>query len=251
MNKTKLILVACIVLSCTISYSQKLRALVTYEVTLDSEKYFSKLVNDQSISAISKQANIELVMNEKPMNFILTIRDNEASFESEFDLYEQRERDATTNRTGIMANTERIYYSNSNTKQFFFQSFWNQQVLVNINPKKWTLTKETKKINGYTCYKATSTIKTKQLYGMNFLSPITAWYTPEIETSFGIQEFHGLPGLTLQLIANREEGVVTFKATQINLNPTIDLAINKPESNNFISHQEYIELIDELNKKRF
>lgn len=54
----------------------------------------------------------------------------------------------------------------------------------------WNLTTESKIIDNYTCYKATSKIRNVN---------IEAWYCPEIPVSLGPNEFKGLPGLILEL----------------------------------------------------
>jgi GLPGLI family protein len=75
--------------------------------------------------------------------------------------------------------------------------FFNVQ--VEYEEYKWVITKETKNINGFLCYKATATyIKTDK--GKNFSREQTAiaWFTPKIPASFGPLGIDGLPGLVLE-----------------------------------------------------
>jgi len=62
---------------------------------------------------------------------------------------------------------------------------------------EWKMTKESKKIGKYQCYKATTTYVVNN--GKRFEFPVTAWYAPEINLSFGPKNYSGLPGLILEL----------------------------------------------------
>ena len=84
---------------------------------------------------------------------------------------------------------------------------------------------------------------------MKLVGPVVAWYTPEIPTSFGIQKFNGLPGLTLELITDYDKGKVYYTATKIELNPEEEIKIKKPRGKK-LSEQEYIALIERLNNAR-
>jgi GLPGLI family protein len=70
----------------------------------------------------------------------------------------------------------------------------------------WKITSESKKINNYTCYKAT------QVNSDNFA--LIAWFCPEISYSFGPYVTAGLPGLILELHTNFiTYGLLTFEET--------------------------------------
>ena len=62
----------------------------------------------------------------------------------------------------------------------------------------WELSNETKKINNYTCYKATSKYKIINPKG-EFFHQVIAWFCPEIPLQHGPRGFGGLPGLILEL----------------------------------------------------
>jgi len=59
---------------------------------------------------------------------------------------------------------------------------------------QWKMTKKTKLIKGYTCYKATRTVHNS--YGD---SKTTAWFCPAIPFQYGPIGFCGLPGLILEM----------------------------------------------------
>lgn len=64
---------------------------------------------------------------------------------------------------------------------------------------KWEITSEKKIIQNLTCYKATKIKKVVNQKG-TFNHKITAWFCPEIPFSYGPNEYHGLPGLIIELI---------------------------------------------------
>src|SRR5690606_42056346 len=100
------------------------------------------------------------------------------------------------------------------------------------------------------CYKAIAKIDTEQTVGMNFISPVIAWYTPQIPVQVGIQNFNGLPGLTLELTAEFENGKIHYNAIKIELNPKQQIKIAKPKGKKLISEREYVELIKSMNSGR-
>jgi GLPGLI family protein len=62
----------------------------------------------------------------------------------------------------------------------------------------WTLTNESKKIDGYLCYKAVNVDRVENGSDV-FDHPIVAWYCPEIPYSYGPIGYGNLPGLILEL----------------------------------------------------
>lgn len=78
-------------------------------------------------------------------------------------------------------------------------------VLIDSLQTKWNITSETKKIENFTCYKATQEItiinSAKNADGSAKIlkKSITAWFTPEIPYTFGPSGYGGLPGLIIEL----------------------------------------------------
>jgi GLPGLI family protein len=97
------------------------------------------------------------------------------------------------------------------------------EYIINEEQKAdWQLTNETKTINGYLCYKATSMFHNESWNDTPKLN-ITAWYTPKIPASFGPNGFHGLPGLILEL----HTYTTTLYVSKIDLNLDKKLEINR------------------------
>ncbi|MDG5491170.1 GLPGLI family protein [Psychroserpens sp. SPM9] len=101
----------------------------------------------------------------------------------------------------IMIGSNDVYHSNllkNKTKRYF--TAYGEKLIMETSIKKlnWILTKETKTISGYLCYKAETNYLIKNSLG-SFNKKIIAYYTPEINYRFGPKGFCGLPGLILEL----------------------------------------------------
>lgn len=154
------------------------------------------------------------------------------------------------NQTNLVGRQNQVYYTNLETNEKIFQNLWTKNVIVNMDDIDWVFTNETKEIGNYTAKKAIAKISSEQTYGMNYLSPVEAWYTPYVPLPFGIQNFIGLPGLTLELIVDYQEGKIRYLATNIDLDSAEEIYIEKPTGNQLLSENEYLELIKDLNAKR-
>ena len=149
-------------------------------------------------------------------------------------------------------------------------------ILEDMEQPKWELGTETKKIGQYTAYKATmvkidKSVDFGSIFGRrgrgrgnqqkdstktNSEKPdvrtlaVTAWYTPQIPVSSGPQSYWGLPGLILELNAGR----TTMLCTELALNPSEAVEIQKPNKGKEVNREEYNKIIkvktDEL-KARF
>ena len=115
----------------------------------------------------------------------------------------------------------------------------------------WKLGSETKNIGEYTCYKATTTrtIEVVQtgisVNGDKDLNTdvepemeeitITAWYTPQIPVNNGPGNYHGLPGLILEVNNGRE----TLICSKIVLNPKDKISITEPTKGKKITQEKF------------
>ena len=120
--------------------------------------------------------------------------------------------------TLIMADIVGTTYRKKNTNEVFnererFGSLRNFVATSNLITN-WSITNETKTINGYNCIKATSLLTID--YGdhdPNQLYPITAWFCPDLKYPYGPRGIGGLPGIILELNQN----IITFYASKIDL----------------------------------
>jgi len=126
----------------------------------------------------------------------------------------------------------------------------------------WQLHSETKKIGNFTCFKATylpepdevveldeaEENKEEEKTGLldmavsDYDPTITAWYTPDIQVSNGPGEFHGLPGLIVEV--KQDNTVILLQS--IEMNPEKELKLEKPKGGKKINQADF----DKLQKKK-
>ena len=156
------------------------------------------------------------------------------------------------------------------------QEFFGKQFLVKEDLKtlEWKMGTETKQIGQYTCFKATAV---KAVDEMDFMSMrrrgrdrdndekkegeeakdstksdnimdelevpkevvITAWYTPQIPINQGPGEYWGLPGLILEVNADR----TTILCSKIVMNPEEKTEIKAPSKGKEVTRQEYNDIM--------
>ena len=127
----------------------------------------------------------------------------------------------------------------------------------------WELTNEKKFIGEYECFKATKIREVEvvqsgiSINGDRDLDAevgeepemkkvtVTAWYTPQIPISNGPANYHGLPGLILEV----NDGTTTMICSKIILNPEKQLDIEEPKKGKEISQEEYDAIMDKKVKE--
>ena len=157
-------------------------------------------------------------------------------------------------------------------QEFFGKQFLVKDSLPEL---EWKLGNETKKIGQYTCFKATTTKPVDEMDFMSmrrkgrdkddkkeeekkegeetvdttkteFDNPlddlevpkfviVTAWYTPQIPVSNGPGEYHGLPGLILEVQADR----TVMLCTKIVMNPQEKEEITRPVKGEVVTREAY------------
>lgn len=169
-------------------------------------------------------------------------------------------------------------YKNVKSKELLQdQEFFGKQFLIKDELKglEWKMGTETKQIGNYTCFKATATKEVDQ-FDWRSMRPrrdrnanekkdgekakdstktddddpmsqvevpktieVVAWYTPQIPINQGPDDFWGLPGLILEVSADR----TTILCTKIVMNPEEKEDIEKPEKGDEVTQAEYNEII--------
>jgi GLPGLI family protein len=120
----------------------------------------------------------------------------------------------------------------------------NEYLIIEPLNKNWVLTSESKKIDGYTCYKATNEYVVDN--GKIFRHPVVAWFCPEIPIPYGPKGYGGLPGLILEL----QEWNIVFGAEKINLSNE-DKLIILPTKGQTITNQEFNKKMRGSVRKKF
>ncbi|MEW5676705.1 GLPGLI family protein [Flavobacterium enshiense] len=121
-----------------------------------------------------------------------------------------------------------------------------------IYPSKeydWELINESKKISGYTCYKAkTSYDVVNRTKNTTTKVEVIAWYSPEIPCNYGPRGFDGLPGLVLEVQPNK---TFYFHATNIAFNiKRKDANFDRPLKGEYVTKQKCDSISNEQFRKR-
>lgn len=111
--------------------------------------------------------------------------------------------------------------------------------------KDWVLSNETKMIDDFLCYKATTEI-VRVAPNKTFRFPIIAWYCPKINLPFGPLGFGNLPGLILEL----QTKDAVFGIRKLVLNPVEEIEVPKLKKAKIISENELNNTIDNYNDSK-
>ena len=204
------------------SFSQIKGGEIAYTVSLKYDEGFS---NDKNLKQLYKKAQ----EGAKKLILILKFNEKESLFYAN-DLMEDEEIEWAKSFT----KTDDIYYVQQNSDDKLLQTeIFQGKYVVNYSEKRtWQLENETKLIDGYLCYKATSELVNKNTVGV-FKYPIVAWYCPSIPLNFGPKGYSGLPGLILEL----QERNTLFGVKKINVAEK-NVIIKKPNDGKIVTQEE-------------
>lgn len=234
----------------TVSFSQEFQGRAVYiSKQLNAVVFEVKGMSDEKAKELNEKMS---KMFEK--TFILNFNKTESLYQEEQKLQE------IGSRGGASASDfEGELYKNSQTKQYRkAEELANKNYLISdaLKNYNWDLQQESKKIGGYTCYKATSikkvTKKELEEYEVekekqeksktNFLNLekpkdeiITVWYNPEIPVSHGPSQYWGLPGLIMEVNENN----LIILCSKVILNPKDKKSITAPKNGKVISQNAF------------
>lgn len=272
MKTLKSILVLVSFLIITSVKAQDFQGEVTY-------KYHNKV--DVKLDSISKALGLNLdgvslsdVKKDFEKTYVLTFNEKASICKiSEQDKEEKEEttravEDGLSYTTSYKFMDEGLVYKDINAGRFISQKEIDGKLFLikeELIKSDWKLTGETKKIEGYTCYKATKIIKRKgieistitrddsgQTLGEESTTTtgeeltVIAWYTTEIPLKSGPMLYHGLPGLILEV----NNGGITITATKIILNPEKKINVIEPTKGEEITKEKYENLFKKVNKRK-
>ncbi|WP_299444052.1 GLPGLI family protein [uncultured Aquimarina sp.] len=230
---------------------RKIVAAMSADKDKDSTEIFRKMMQDQA----DKMSAHSMKIARKPLkiptyDYITVLKINH-----EKSLYYPQEKvsndtlsETRTNKNGSEFTRERINYNNSEI--IYIDQSQNKKIsalkvhvfdnrgrlfLIEevLETQEWILTKETKKIDQYVCYKAILN---------NSERKVEAWYAKEIKSTNGPKGYHGLPGLILEL----KEGRKTIRFHEINLLSSESMDIKPPTEGEKVTRQELEDLPSKL-----
>ncbi|AJR02974.1 GLPGLI family protein [Siansivirga zeaxanthinifaciens] len=222
--KKNLLLKILFLVSCELCFSQDIKSIkVTYG------KYMKSLLDTTKTNP--KQL--------KDLFYVLDANLNESRFE----FVKRLDIDNYSNKRLIgRSGGDGVYYKNLNLKEKLHQKYFGDKeflISYDFNRYNWKISKETKIIGNYKCYKASTSYSFySKLADNNFEVNIIAWFTPEISIPFGPAGYDGLPGLVLEV----QIGGFYFVASKIQINTKVE--IKKPKSGIKVTSKEYDKIIE-------
>ena len=268
LNSIKLI-VSCLVFFVTLT-------IIAQQDFQGKAYYFSKTSLDMAnfggreMSADMKKQISERMKSMFEKTYVLTFNKVESSYKEEEALEAPGQRAGFGMMMGSFTGGAQ-YKNVKDQKMLQEQEFFGKQFLINDELKKleWKLGSETKQIGKYLCMKATAIKKADE---MDFASmrrrnndkednetakdstatkdimddievpkeiEITAWYTPQIPINQGPGEYWGLPGLILEINADR----TTILCSKIIMNPSEKEEIKIPSKGKVVTQKEYNDIV--------
>lgn len=186
------------------------------------------------------------------------------TFNKEESVYKEEDKLEDPNPQGmvmVMVNTggSDVLYKNTKENRYTSQNESFSKIFLiqdRLKTVDWVLGRETKNIGDYTCYKAT--FKREVEVRENGISinndkefneevekkeiEVLAWYTPQIPVNNGPENYHGLPGLILEV----SDGTQTIVCSRIVINPENKVKISEPKKGKLVSQEKFDEI---MNKK--
>lgn len=213
---------------------------INYEITMkvdeDKLKKISKKIDEPDNI---KKSVVATFKNQGKLHYKLFFNNNQSIFKQDEKL---KINEKEVNLIKILVG-KGLFYTDKNFGKILNQKeAFGEFFLMNTPKVKWHLSQETKKIGKYVCYKATTEKVVKNQKGKS-INKITAWFTPELPISFGPKDYFGLPGLILEL----KEGLLIYKASEINISFSKSIQIKKPTKGKRITLKEF----EELSKKMY
>lgn len=210
-------------------------------------------------SEAQKKQIMERLKGRLEKKYILTFNKQESMF------LEEKKLDAVSGATDSWGKNFTPGDQYKNTKenlQVQNQEFYGKNFLVKdkLQPIKWVMGSETKKIGKYICYKATASIPSYELAWYAFswnrlgnnsssskdsdkktvkMTQVEAWYSPQIPVSHGPTEYWGLPGLILEVSA----GDTTLLCYKLVINPKEKILIKAPKKGKVVTKNEYQSIV--------
>ncbi len=258
MNRFTKLLVAIMVFVSSSIIAQDFQGIATYK---SHRKMDIKLDSTQVNSDMHKRM-MDMMKKQFEKTYNLTFNKEESIFKEDEKLEAPQRQGMVmvmveTGGSDLMyKNTKEKRYTNQN--ESFSKLFLIQDKLEDLD---WELGGETKNIGDYTCYKAT--LKREVEVRESRISvngdkdierdaepkmeeiTITAWYAPEIPVNAGPRNYHGLPGLILEVT----DGTETLMCSKIVLNPEKTIEIKEPKKGQKITQKKYDVIMEKKMKE--
>lgn len=258
MNKLVKIITLVVLTITTNIMAQDFQGIATYK----SQRKFDIKLDSTQMNSEMHQRMMAMMKKQFEKTHILTFNKEESIYKED----EQLEAPQPQGMVMVMVETggSDVMYKNTKEKRYtnqnesFSKLFLIRDKLEDI---KWELGSETKNIGDYTCYKATfkREVEVRQsgisVNGDKDLDEeikpemkeitVTAWYTPQIPVNTGPAQYHGLPGLILEV----SDGTTTMMCSKVVLNPEKTVEIKEPTKGQKVTQKKYDDMMEKKMKE--
>ena len=272
-----LILLFFCALSISIAAQDKSQGVLIYEQTVDMSQRIEEMKKDTAMMERFRRRGADLtqmIPEQQKLTKQLYFRGNETLFSSFVD--EDEEAGSSRGRRGGMwrmrmmgggnMSTE-VYYNMDEAEKVEQKDFYgnNYVIVTDLSKKPWKLVGEQREIMGFTCMKAEfieepepsmfenqkdeeSEARPAGFGQMPEPKPrfIEAWFTSEIPSPGGPENFNGLPGMILELAI--DHGVVVYKLKSVDFKEIKAKDLKRPARGKEVTNEEFTELVREQMK---
>jgi GLPGLI family protein len=221
-----------------ICFAQNITGTAYYKKELKSQKF--DVNSNKDIHNMISKASESLI-------FELFFDKSVAIFLQQKKIYHDK-KSKLISKLGAFGASGIVYTDIDNSSLIYQKNLGGETFLINYPFPyfKWELINETNKIGKFLCYKALHTEDYIDKNGREGKKIVTAWYTPEIPTSFGPHIYGGLPGLIVEL----DNGMQVFRLTKIKFTNEKNGKLKKPIKGLKVNKNEYDKIVKEMLNER-
>ncbi|MBT8325689.1 MAG: GLPGLI family protein [Winogradskyella sp.] len=234
------------------------------EATYKTKRKVDIKVDSTQVNAEMHQKMMDMLKKQFEKTFILTFNQAESLYKEELTLDKPSVGTGGDFQIMVAGGGEgNILYKNIKENRFTEQrDTFGKLFLVqdSLQQRQWTFEPDTKYIGEYLCYKATFTeeieVMQMRMSGQKDetekepettkeLKTTTVWYTLQIPINNGPEDYHGLPGLIMEV----NDGDLSILCSKIVLNPENRITIEEPKKGKVVNQSEYDEILEKKAKE--
>ncbi|MEQ6123693.1 GLPGLI family protein [Pseudotenacibaculum sp. MALMAid0570] len=231
-TKTLFIVPFILFLSFTFYAQNPVKGKAVYKLTfVDIEARLSLMKEKMKAEFMDEKfmRNMERMYKTRELSYTLLFNDTVSLF------YRSKNSIDAKGMLSIMGDKGKYYTSLKNKTILNEKEAFSMLFLIKSDAIDWEITKETKKIKGYTCYKAVGKRKFHGRKGW-FEKEIVVWYTKEIPHAYGPSVYGGsLPGFIIESYNKN----VKYEFVSIDFNVDDKIKIVKPTKGKKLTHLEF------------
>lgn len=254
MIKNRILLLIIFLISAFLHCQEVKNHIITYKTNVvKTEKNEKKSLNKNQSEEKKLVKTYKNVIFEKYIYNIesisqLKIANNNSTYEVEKVIDEDLAKsNARTFFNSITKSKGKIYFNNITNVEIIEKNAFGHNFLIKDKRKKikWNISKETKKIGKFRCYKANTVLNVRNAIKKNAKEEVIAWFSPDIPIDFGPSIYSGLPGLIMEINIENSFGRIQTVVTKIESNLK-NFNLDKPRKGKSINSKEFLQISQKI-----